>query len=128
VTTQTLAWTYTNSNTKILKLEAAIRFEMEDFTGAKHIIEQSSPTDPDSIANRACLLLKVDFQLIKEGNFEEALKLYTEAYKIVGFRPDLAYGSALAQYLLNDYVSSLKNISKIIERGIRDHPGLILLI
>ncbi|KAI8900460.1 hypothetical protein BC833DRAFT_581763 [Globomyces pollinis-pini] len=102
---------------QVMKLEAAIRYESEDYTGCKMIIDQAPPDSPDTMANQACLLLK-------EGQYEEACKLYLEASKIVGFRPDLSYDIALCYYLMKDYVSSLKNIAEIIERGIREHPEL----
>ena len=54
---------------------------------------------------------------------EEACKLYSEASKIVGFRADLVYHTALCYYILKDYGQSLKRIADIIERGIREHPG-----
>jgi tetratricopeptide repeat protein 30 len=98
-------------------LEAAIRFELEDYSGCKAFVEQSHKSDPDTIANEACLLLK-------EGNIEEAYEKYSEASRIVGFRADLVYGGALCHYMLKNYVGALKEIAEIIERGIRDHPEL----
>ncbi|KAJ3369056.1 Tetratricopeptide repeat protein 30A [Kappamyces sp. JEL0680] len=102
---------------QILKLEAAIRYEMEDYPGCKELIDQTPQDDPDNMANNACLLLK-------EGKIDDACKLYMDASKIVGFRPDLVYHTALCHYLVKDYGQSLKKIAEIIERGIRDHPEL----
>jgi hypothetical protein len=41
------------------------------------------------------------------------------------FQPDLAYSIALCHYQLRHYPMALKSIADIIERGIKDHPGLI---
>ncbi|KAJ3272595.1 Tetratricopeptide repeat protein 30A [Terramyces sp. JEL0728] len=101
----------------LLKLEAAIRYELEDYAGCKLLIDQAPADDPDTIANQACLLLK-------EGKYEEACKLYTDVSKVVGFRADLVYDTALCHYYMRDYVPALKNIAEIIERGIREHPEL----
>lgn len=100
-----------------MKLEAAIRYELEDYAGCKLLIDQAPTDDPETIANQACLMLK-------EGNYEEACKMYTDVTKIVGFRADIAYDTALCYYYMRDYVPALKNIAEIIERGIREHPGL----
>ncbi|KAJ3314377.1 Tetratricopeptide repeat protein 30A [Boothiomyces sp. JEL0838] len=102
---------------EILKLEAAIRYELEDYAGCKLLIDQAPKDDPETIANQACLMLK-------EGNYEEACKMYTDVTKIVGFRADIAYDTALCYYYMRDYVPALKNIAEIIERGIREHPEL----
>ncbi len=50
--------------------------------------------------------------------------MYTQASKIVGYRADLVYHTALCYYLTKEYGQSLKRIGEIIERGIRDHPEL----
>lgn len=40
------------------------------------------------------------------------------------FISDLAYNIALCHYSLKQYAAALKYIREIIERGIREHPGL----
>ncbi len=40
------------------------------------------------------------------------------------FVTDLAYNIALCYYSLKQYASALKYIAEIIERGIREHPGI----
>jgi len=64
---------------RITKLEAAIRYELEDFAGCRVLVEQGPRDDPDTISNQACLLFK-------ECNFEEACGMYMQVSKIVGFR------------------------------------------
>ncbi|KAI9098104.1 hypothetical protein DFS34DRAFT_619641 [Phlyctochytrium arcticum] len=102
---------------KVLKLQAAIKYSMEDLVGCKALIDQTPPDDPDTLVNQACLLYK-------EGKFEEACGQYLDALKIVGYRADLSYNVALCHYMLKQYVPALKYIADIIERGIREHPEL----
>lgn len=63
--------------------------------------------------------------LYKEGKYEEAKIKYVEASKMSGFSPDIAYNIALCYYKLKKYVSALKYIADIVEKGIRDHPGTL---
>jgi tetratricopeptide repeat protein 30 len=102
---------------QIAKLEASIRYEMEDYAGCKILVDQAPADDPDTISNQGCLLFK-------EGDYDGACKLFLEASKIVGFRPDLVYNTALCYYMQKEFAPSLKNIAEIIEKGIREHPEL----
>lgn len=47
---------------------------------------------------------------MKEGEYEQALKKFTNALQVSGFRPHLSYNVALCYYRLKEYASSLKNI------------------
>lgn len=67
--------------------------------------------------NQACLLYKDD-------KFGEACNKYSDAMKITGFSPELAYNIAICNYQMKKYVPALKQIGDIIECGIRDHPEL----
>jgi tetratricopeptide repeat protein 30 len=102
---------------RITKLEAAIRYELEDFAGCRVLVEQGPRDDPDTISNQACLLFK-------ECNFEEACGMYMQVSKIVGFRADLVYNTALCFYMMKEYARALRYIAEIIEKGIREHPEL----
>lgn len=73
--------------------------------------------DAETMVNQACFLYK-------EDKFQEAKDKYVEASKITGFSPEIAYNIALCNYKLKEYVSALKHIADIIEKGIRDHPGI----
>ncbi|KAJ3193110.1 Tetratricopeptide repeat protein 30A [Irineochytrium annulatum] len=101
---------------KLVKLQAAIKYELDDLPGCKLLVEQSPPDDTDTIVNQACLLYK-------EAKYEEAAMKYSEALKVLGYHPELSYTLALCNYQLKLYVPALKCIADIIERGIRDHPG-----
>ncbi|XP_055507199.1 tetratricopeptide repeat protein 30A isoform X1 [Leucoraja erinacea] len=103
--------------TKVLKLQSAIKYGEEDLTGAKSLVEQQTADDPDTEINLGCLLYK-------EGHNEEACKKFTAAMQVVGYKPDLTYNIALCYYSMKQYAPALKYIAEIIERGIREHPEL----
>lgn len=105
------------SHTKMIKLQAAIKYGEEDFAGAKTLVEQLPQDDPDYDVDLGCLLYK-------EGEYEEACKKFTSSMNVLGYQPDLAYNIALCYYSLKQYASALKYIAEIIERGIREHPEL----
>uniref|UniRef100_A0A4W3IZ88 Tetratricopeptide repeat protein 30 n=1 Tax=Callorhinchus milii TaxID=7868 RepID=A0A4W3IZ88_CALMI len=103
--------------TKVLKLQAAIKYGEEDLSGAKSLVEQQPSEDPDTEINLGCLLYK-------EGHYEDACKKFTTAMQVVGYKPDLTYNIALCYYSMKQYAPALKYIAEIIERGIREHPEL----
>ncbi|KAI9337052.1 hypothetical protein DFJ73DRAFT_798584 [Zopfochytrium polystomum] len=107
----------TEYSQKIMKLQAAIKYEMDDIGGCRLLIEQLPADDVDTMINQACLLYK-------ESKFEEAAEKYTDTLKIVGYQAELSYNLALCHYQMKQYVPALKSIADIIERGIRDHPEL----
>lgn len=107
----------TASHTKMIKLQAAIKYGEEDFSGAKTLVEQLPQEDPDYDVDLGCLLYK-------EGEYEEACKKFMSSMNVLGYQPDLAYNIALCYYSLKQYASALKYIAEIIERGIREHPEL----
>ncbi|KAM3928059.1 intraflagellar transport protein 70A isoform 2-T2 [Leptodactylus fuscus] len=102
---------------KVLKLQACIKYGEEDQSGAKSLVEQIPSEDPDSEINLGCLLYK-------EGQYEEACKKFLTAMQVVGYKQDLSYSIALCYYSMKQYVPALKYISDIIEHGIREHPEL----
>ncbi|XP_029445180.1 tetratricopeptide repeat protein 30A isoform X1 [Rhinatrema bivittatum] len=102
---------------KVLKLQAAIKYGEEDLSGAKSLVEQLPADDPDSEINMGCLLYK-------EGQYEEACKKFITTMQVVGYKPDLSYNIALCYYSMKQYAPALKHIADIIERGIREHPEL----
>ncbi|XP_053323684.1 tetratricopeptide repeat protein 30A [Spea bombifrons] len=102
---------------KMLKLQASIKYAEEDLSGAKSMVEQIPSDDPDSDINLGCLLYK-------EGQYEEACKKFITAMQVVGYKQDLSYNIALCYYSMKQYAPALKHIADIIERGIREHPEL----
>ncbi|XP_063306735.1 intraflagellar transport protein 70A [Pelobates fuscus] len=102
---------------KVLKLQASIKYGEEDLSGAKSLVEQIPSDDPDSEINMGCLLYK-------EGQFEEACKKFITVMQVTGYKQDLSYNIALCYYSMKQYALALKHIADIIERGIREHPEL----
>ncbi|KAG8442836.1 hypothetical protein GDO86_011592 [Hymenochirus boettgeri] len=102
---------------KILKLQASIKYGEDDLSGAKSLVEQMPTEDPDSEINMGCLLYK-------EGCYEEACKKFITAMQVMGYKQDLSYNIALCYYSMKQYAPALKHIADIIERGIREHPEL----
>ncbi|XP_024936945.1 tetratricopeptide repeat protein 30A isoform X2 [Cephus cinctus] len=106
-----------NLEIKVRKLQAAIKYGQEDIVAAKSLVDQCPPEDVDTDVNLGCLLYK-------EEQYEQALKKFSTALQIVGFRPHLSYNVALCYFKLKEYALSLKHIADIIEQGIREHPEL----
>ncbi|KAK4884376.1 hypothetical protein RN001_000647 [Aquatica leii] len=102
---------------QVVKLQAAIKYGEEDLQSAKKYVDMCSLDDPDTEVNLGCLLYK-------EGNYEEALTKFTSCLQNMGFKPFLAYNTALCYYRLKEYGPALKHCGDIVERGIRDHPEL----
>ncbi|XP_034566438.1 tetratricopeptide repeat protein 30A-like isoform X2 [Notolabrus celidotus] len=106
-----------NSHSKMVKLQACIKYCEEDYSAAKSLLEQLPQEDADYIHNTGCLLYQ-------DGKHEEACKKFTSAMQVLGYVPALSYNIALCYYSLKNYAQALKYIGEIIERGIREHPEL----
>uniref|UniRef100_A0A8B9JVS1 Tetratricopeptide repeat protein 30 n=1 Tax=Astyanax mexicanus TaxID=7994 RepID=A0A8B9JVS1_ASTMX len=107
------------SHTKMIKLQAAIKYGEEDFPAAmvSALVEQLPVDDPDTDVDQGCLLYKL-------GEYEKACVKFVTAMQVLGYQPDLAYNIALCHYSLKQYAAALKYIGEIIERGMREHPEL----
>ncbi|MEE6465852.1 hypothetical protein FKM82_006729 [Ascaphus truei] len=70
---------------KMLKLQASIKYGEDDLSGAKSLVEQMPSDDPDGEINMGCLLYK-------EGQFEEACKKFITAMQVVGYKQELSVG------------------------------------
>ncbi|KAM8825310.1 intraflagellar transport protein 70A isoform 1-T1 [Synchiropus picturatus] len=105
------------SRSKMLKLQASIKYCEEQYSAAKSLLEQLPHDDPDLLYNSGCLLYQ-------EGKFEEACRKFTSAMQMLGYVPALSYNVALCHYSLKNFVQAHKHIDEIIERGIREHPEL----
>ncbi|XP_041812578.1 tetratricopeptide repeat protein 30A isoform X2 [Chelmon rostratus] len=106
-----------SSHTKMVKLQACIKYCEEDYSAAKSLLEQLPQEDPDYVYNMGCLLYQ-------DGKYEEACKKFMSAMQVLGYVPALSYNIALCYYSLKNYAQALKYIGEIIERGIREHPEL----
>ncbi|CAL1286214.1 unnamed protein product [Larinioides sclopetarius] len=103
--------------TKIVKLQAAIKYGEEELAAAKSLVDQSPPGDPDTEVNLGCLLFKSTLLM-------EISLAYKLLFILSFFYLDLSYNIALCYYRLKQYALALKHIAEIIERGIREHPEL----
>ncbi|XP_038563824.1 tetratricopeptide repeat protein 30A isoform X2 [Micropterus salmoides] len=106
-----------SSHTKMIKLQACIKYCEEDYSAAKSMLEQLPQDDPDYVYNMGCLLYQ-------DGKYEEACKKFMSAMQVLGYVPALSYNIALCYYSMMNYAQALKYIGEIIERGIREHPEL----
>ncbi|XP_068193471.1 intraflagellar transport protein 70A isoform X2 [Antennarius striatus] len=106
-----------SSHTKMLKLQASIKYCEEDYSAAKSLLEQLPQDDPDYVYNMGCLLYQ-------DGKYEEACKKFTSAMQVLGYVPALSYNIGLCYYSLKNFPQALKHIGEIIERGISEHPEL----
>ncbi|KAK9534531.1 hypothetical protein VZT92_006971 [Zoarces viviparus] len=106
-----------SSHTKMVKLQACIKYCEEEYPAAKSLLEQLPQEDPDYVYNTGCLLFQ-------DGKYEEACKKFSSAMQVLGYLPALSYNIALCYYSLKNYPQAVKYIGEIIEQGIREHPEL----
>merc|ERR1719409_744196 len=102
---------------RLIMLQAAIKYEMDDIPGTKALVDQCMQDDPDTVINYGCIAYK-------EDNFAEARNKFSEAINTLGYQPDLAYNVALCYYRQKQFGPALKQVAEIIERGVREHPEL----
>uniref|UniRef100_A0AAY4CV38 Tetratricopeptide repeat protein 30 n=1 Tax=Denticeps clupeoides TaxID=299321 RepID=A0AAY4CV38_9TELE len=106
-----------SSQTKMVKLQAAIKYREGEYASAKSLVEQLPQDDPDYDVDLGCLLYK-------EEEYEKACKKFMTSMQVQGYQPVLAYNIALCHYKLKQHAPALKYIDEIIEHGIREHPEL----
>ncbi|XP_077387459.1 intraflagellar transport protein 70A [Festucalex cinctus] len=106
-----------SSHTKMVKLQASIKYFEENYSAVKSLVEQLPPEDTDYVYNTGCLLYQ-------DAKYEDACKKFTSAMQVLGYVPALSYNIALCYYKSSNYALALKFIGEIIERGIREHPEL----
>lgn len=104
-------------HSRVIKLQAAIKYGEDDLSGAKSLVEQCPRDDQDTGVNLGCLAYK-------EGRFDEACARFTTALQREGYKAHVSYAVALCHYQRQQYAPALQHIADIIERGIRDHPEL----
>lgn len=112
------------SNSDIVKLQAAIRYSQGDLASARTFLEQMPSGDLDRQVNLACCLFKEHESNNEQSKLQEALDIFLEAIKVHPSDPALLYNVALCQYKMKKLPESLKYVAEIIEKGIREHPEL----
>ena len=100
-----------------LRLEACIKFEINDVNASKELVGKLNRTLDVTIDQGSILF--------KEGNVDGALALYLEAYKITNHDSELCYYIASCFYNQKKYPQSLKYIGEIVEHGILEYPGKV---
>jgi len=110
---------------RVLMLQAAIKYELDDLLDTKALIEQCPPDDADTLINQACVTYKEATQPGAEPAMLDKARLkFQEAMNLTGFQAELAYAIGLCYYQQRQYGPALKHIAEIIERGVREHPEL----
>ncbi|KAI6223245.1 Tetratricopeptide repeat protein 30 [Aphelenchoides besseyi] len=104
-------------NKSLLKLASAIKYREDDNQSARLLVERYEADDPDAEVNLAC----IDF---KKGDYKNAIEKFRNATNVHGYQSDLAYSLALCHYQLGEVDQTMRYISEIVERGVKDHPEL----
>lgn len=98
-----------------LMLQMCIKFNEGDLKGCRSLLNQCVEEDPETILAQATLCAK-------EGRYEDALELYSEAFNIQGFEAEIAYNIALCNYMMGEYHDALEAIQEIIDRATETYP------
>ena len=99
-----------NNSNHSLMIQLTATMEQEDLNGCKAILNIITQDDPETIAAQATL----DF---KEGNFEESLSKFSDAFNIQGYEAGIAYNIALCHYMLQQHSEASEIVAEIIDRG-----------
>jgi tetratricopeptide repeat protein 30 len=119
---------------RIKMLQAVVKYEQDELSSSKALLDQCHSDDPDVIVNYAAISYK-------EGKYDQARTQLTEAINTLGYQPDLALNIALCYFrevcspsffsitsfippLQKQYGPALRHIAEIIEKGVRSHPEL----
>lgn len=97
---------------RMLKLRAAIQYEMDDIPGCKSHLARCDPTDPDVIIMNGCVHYK-------ELQYDDAITCFNQAISLLGFRADMQYNIALCYYRQRKFFPSLTAIAEIVQRGLQ---------
>ena len=111
----------------ITHMRACIKYEQNNLVEASNILDTiskglnfnkkgSNSGNVNVLVGQACL----DF---KNEKYKIALKKFTDALNMIGFRPDLAYNIALCHYRLKNYNEMDKIVDNIITKGANDNPS-----
>lgn len=98
-----------------LLLQVSIKFEEGDLNGCRAILNQCVEEDPETMVAQATLYAK-------EGSYDNAIEIYSEAFNIQGYDAEIAYNIALCHYMLGEYQDSLEVIQEIIDRAAESYP------
>ena len=103
---------------QVLALRRAIKYEEDDLSTCKSLLDQCMQDDPDTLVHYAAIC-------VKEQRFEEARAKYAEATQILGFTPpEIQINLSLCDFKEQKFASALKGLGLVIEKAVREHPEL----
>lgn len=108
-----------NLETQVARLLAHIAFEEDEVAECRAYLAKCPADDPDVLVDGACCDLK-------DGRHDAARAGFENARVAGGYQPDVAYNEALCAYRARRYGPCLKHLAEIIERGVREHPELLV--
>ena len=108
-----------NLETQVARLLAHIAFEEDEVAECRAYLAKCPADDPDVLVDGACCDLK-------DGRHDAARVGFENARVAGGYQPDVAYNEALCAYRARRYGPCLKHLAEIIERGVREHPELLV--
>ena len=74
-------------STRVLSLQAAIKYEQDDLMNTKALIDQLPPEEADTLINQACVIFKEAGQPNADGSlYEKARLMLQEAMSKIGFQ------------------------------------------
>jgi tetratricopeptide repeat protein 30 len=76
---------------RIKMLQAVVKYEQDELSSSKALLDQCHSDDPDVIVNYAAISYK-------EGKYDQARTQLTEAINTLGYQPDLALNIALCYF------------------------------
>lgn len=77
--------------TKVLQLQSAIRYALEDYAGSQSILLQRQAGHESTLNDEGCLLYQANL-------YEDAISRYSSAIQTGGFNPLVLYNMALCHY------------------------------
>ena len=108
-----------NLEVNVARLLAHIAFEEDELDLCRQFLERCPSDDPDVVVDQACVELK-------DGYIDLAISQINDAKQVLGYQPDVAYDEALCYYRAKKFGPCLTVLSEIIERGVREHPELLV--
>jgi len=93
------------------------RYDEEDVEGCRAILGRLDASDPEPMVMNACLEVKAE-------NYDEALRSFQAAEEALGAAPYLSYNTALCRYHKGEWSESLREITKVIDTAVTEHPEL----
>lgn len=88
-----------------LQLQSAILYSSEDFAGAQSVLNQRAAGNAETLNDEGCLLFHAD-------QYEKAVQRFSNALKIGGFNPLVAYNLALSHFHKKEKIQAVEYTSE----------------